>query len=236
MSVRSIQYLLASVFLVLGGWCIVSPSSVLDLAFRPEYQSDAPVVPILMGAFGAQALIAGTFAAFARFTRATFLAYGIALLPFFVFDYWFYVVEPLLTPIGLLDAVGNIVMLALCYLGWRKAGEETEARRPGAGGLGRWSLIGSACIALLALDFSALAPLPTFVNSAHAVIGVPATPLSGAGVARRTTRRVVRRSTVYVATLPPACVRTSIDGITLWRCGGTWYQRYRGRYVVVTVR
>jgi hypothetical protein len=47
------------------------------------------------------------------------VAYALVLLPFFVFDYWFYVVDPLLTSVGLLDALGNILMLALCYLGWR---------------------------------------------------------------------------------------------------------------------
>jgi len=121
-----IQQLLAAVFLGLGGWCLVSPSSVMALAITPEYQSDAPIVPILMAAFGAQAMIAGLFALFSRFTRATFLAYGLALLPFFVFDYWFYVVEPMLTVVGLLDAVGNVVMLALCYLGWRRLGEDSH--------------------------------------------------------------------------------------------------------------
>lgn len=121
MTARTIQYLLASVFFVLGGWCLLSPASVLALAIRPEYQSDAPIVPVLMGAFGAQALIAGLFAAFSVFTRRTFLAYGLALLPFFVFDYYFYAVEPMLTVVGLLDAVGNVVMLFLCWLGWRRA-------------------------------------------------------------------------------------------------------------------
>ncbi len=71
MSVRTIQYLLALVFFVLGGWCLVAPESVLELAITPQYRSDAPIVPILMAAFGAQAVIAGTFAAFTRFTRTT---------------------------------------------------------------------------------------------------------------------------------------------------------------------
>lgn len=78
-------------------------------------------MPILVGAFGAQALIAGLFAAFTRFDRRTFLAYGLGLLPFFVFDYWFYAVRPMMTWVGLLDALGNIVMLALCVAGWRAA-------------------------------------------------------------------------------------------------------------------
>lgn len=111
----------AAVFLVLGGWCLVWPASVLDLAVRPEWRSEAPIVPVLIAAFGAQAMIAGLFAATAKFTRTTFAAYGAALLPFFVFDYYFYAVEPMLTEIGLLDAVGNVVMLVLCWLGWKSA-------------------------------------------------------------------------------------------------------------------
>jgi hypothetical protein len=121
MSVRTIQYLLASVFLVLGGWCLIAPSSVLVLAITPAFRSDAPIVPIIVACFGAQAIIAGTFAAFSRFTRTTFLAYGVVLLPFFAFDYWFYAVVPMLTPVGLIDVVGNLIMLGLCVLGWRAA-------------------------------------------------------------------------------------------------------------------
>jgi hypothetical protein len=120
-SALTIQRLIAAVFLILGGWCLLLPQSVLDLAIRPDWRSDAPVVPVLVAAFGAQAVLAGLFALTARFTRTTFLVFGLALLPFFVFDYWFYVVEPMLTPIGLLDAAGNAVMLCLCYLGWRRA-------------------------------------------------------------------------------------------------------------------
>lgn len=119
MTSKQIQYALAAIFFVLGGWCLLAPGSVLMLAIRPEYRSDAAIVPVLMGAFGAQALIAGLFAAFSTFTRTTYVAYAIALLPFFAFDYWFYAVEPMLTWIGLLDAVGNVIMLGLCFLGWR---------------------------------------------------------------------------------------------------------------------
>lgn len=79
------------------------------------------------------------------------------------------------------------------------------------------------------------APSGTLISSAEARIGRPLTPLSVAGVARRTTRRVIRRSTIYVAALPAACVRTSVNGVAVWRCGGTYYQAYGGRYVVVYV-
>jgi hypothetical protein len=78
-------------------------------------------------------------------------------------------------------------------------------------------------------------PAGSIVADAEARIGRPATPGSVAGVARRTTRRVIRRSTIYVAALPRGCVTTSVNGVTVWRCGGTYYQPYGGRYVVVYI-
>lgn len=74
-----------------------------------------------------------------------------------------------------------------------------------------------------------------FIRDAQARVGRPLTPGSVAGVARRTTRRTVRRSAIYVAALPAACLKTSISGVVVWRCGGTYYQSYGGRYVVVYV-
>lgn len=70
---------------------------------------------------------------------------------------------------------------------------------------------------------------------AAAVVGRPATPISVAGAARRTTRRVIRRSTIYVATLPARCYTVVIDGISLYQCGTTYYQPYGNQYVVVYI-
>ena len=80
-------------------------------------------------------------------------------------------------------------------------------------------------------------PLPGggAVNEAEARIGRPATPGSVAGVARRTTRRTIRRSTIYRATLPRGCTTVVIEGATLHQCGGTYYQPYNNQYVVVYV-
>ena len=73
------------------------------------------------------------------------------------------------------------------------------------------------------------------VSEAQARVGRPATPGSVAGVARRSTRRAIRRTNRYVATLPKGCKTVVIEGTTLHQCGGTYYQSHSGQYVVVNV-
>ena len=72
-------------------------------------------------------------------------------------------------------------------------------------------------------------------GEAEARFGRPLTPVSVAGVARRTTRRTIRRTSIYVAALPRGCATVVIEGMTLHQCGGTYYQPYGGQYVVVNV-
>lgn len=73
------------------------------------------------------------------------------------------------------------------------------------------------------------------VPQAQAVIGRPLTPMSYAGVARRTSRRMIYATSVYAATLPAGCRTVIIEGTSLYECGGTYYQTSGSRYVVVTV-
>jgi hypothetical protein len=75
----------------------------------------------------------------------------------------------------------------------------------------------------------------SMMKEAHAVVGRPLTPVSVAGVARRTTRRVVA-TTTYVAMLPPACTVVVIEGTSLHQCGTTYYQASGTQYVVVNVQ
>ena len=71
---------------------------------------------------------------------------------------------------------------------------------------------------------------------AHARLGRrPATRVSVAGAARRTTRRRIHRTTVFVATLPRGCTTVDIDGTILNQCGGTYYQPSGSQWVVVNV-
>ena len=72
-------------------------------------------------------------------------------------------------------------------------------------------------------------------TEAEARVGRPLTPGSVAGVARRTTRRTIRRTSVYVAALPGGCTTVVIEGATLHKCGGTYYQAHNNQFVIVNV-
>lgn len=113
------QRLIAVPFLVLGAWCLFLPGMVERLGVRPEYYHGSTTTALFVGCFGAQAVLSGLFAAFSRFTRTTFAVYGVALLPFFGFNYWFVFVVPVLNEWMMLDFVCNAAMLALCVIGYR---------------------------------------------------------------------------------------------------------------------
>jgi len=72
-------------------------------------------------------------------------------------------------------------------------------------------------------------------TEAHAVVGRPATPVSVAGVARRTTRRTIVATTMYVPKPPPTATVVVIEGVTLYYDGKTYYQASGNQYVVVKV-
>jgi len=70
------------------------------------------------------------------------------------------------------------------------------------------------------------------VTEAQARVGRPLTPVSVAGTARRTTRRVIRRGAA-VAVIPAGCPYGAYYGYNLYYCGGTYYQRSGSGYVIV---
>ena len=124
-SLLLIQRLIALPFLILGSWCLLAPAMVERLVVNPDYRHFSTTSALLMGCFGSQAVLSGLFAWFSRFNRTTFLVYGIALLPFFWFNYWFVYVVPVFNRWMALDFVSNAVMLGLCVWGWRTSTTDT---------------------------------------------------------------------------------------------------------------
>lgn len=70
-------------------------------------------------------------------------------------------------------------------------------------------------------------------KEAEARIGRPLTPLSYAGVARRTSRRVARRTSVRLNALPGGCIYGPYYGANYWNCGGAYYQQQGNVYIQV---
>ena len=94
-------------------------------------------------------------------------------------------------------------------------------------------LIGCGVVILCTLVDTALHS-GIFIRDAPAGV-VRIQPVRPVAVARHTTRRVIRRTTVYVATLPRGCTTVVIEGTTLHHCGATYYMPYSSRYVVVVI-
>ena len=115
------QRLLTLPFLILGGWCLVAPAMVERLTINPGYQHLSATSALLIGCFGAQAVLGALFIAFSRWTKRTFAIYAAALLPFFWFNYYFVFEVPVLNRWMALDFVSNLTMLGLCVWGWRTA-------------------------------------------------------------------------------------------------------------------
>jgi hypothetical protein len=98
-------------------------------------------------------------------------------------------------------------------------------------------LVGALALGLIAgdIDFAGQQVSIGFfrlISEAEARVGRPATPASVAGVARRTTRRVIRRG-AYVAAIPAGCAYGAYYGYNLYYCGGTYYQKSGSGYVIV---
>ncbi|HMO74885.1 MAG TPA: hypothetical protein PKD48_06035 [Sphingopyxis sp.] len=115
------QRLLALPFLILGGWCFAAPHMVERLTINPGYQHLSTTSALLIGCFGAQAVLGGLFIAFSRWTRRTFAIYAAALLPFFWFNYYFVYEVPVLNRWMALDFAANLFILGLCLWGYRSA-------------------------------------------------------------------------------------------------------------------
>ena len=124
MTARAAQTGIAAVFLILGGWALLAPSSVIELAVTPDYRENTFLNRFTLACFGAQAVLFGIMALAVRWEARSFIVFAAALLPFFWFNYHYHYVEPVLTSIGMLDFAGNAVMLALALLGWRAARKE----------------------------------------------------------------------------------------------------------------
>lgn len=122
-----LQQGLAFIFFSLGGWCLIDPATVESLVLRPEFYVGNATSQLLMGCFGAQAILVSVLLWTSVFRPTTFLIFGIlGSIPFFVFNVYFYFIAKMFTNWMLLDFVGNLGILACGILGYRLS--KAEAR------------------------------------------------------------------------------------------------------------
>jgi hypothetical protein len=127
MKARHIQNLLGSIFLLLGMWALFFPSVVETFVLAPEYFIGSTSSALLIGCFGAQAILCSILIFCTTFSARTFLVFGLmGSLPFFVFNYYFVFILPVFTDWMLLDFVGNVGILLCGIIGWQiRLREET---------------------------------------------------------------------------------------------------------------
>ena len=124
---RRIQTLLGLIFLGLGGWVLLFASQVEALVLAPDHVMGTTASAVLLGCFGAQAVLCGTVILSAEFTARTFLVFGlVGSLPFFVFNYYFVFVVPVFSSWMLVDVAGNVGILACGLAGWRILSREAR--------------------------------------------------------------------------------------------------------------
>jgi hypothetical protein len=121
MSARTAQFLIAAVFLALGGWALFAPGNAIALAITEAYRVESFFARFAVACFGAQAVLFGLMALVTQWSARSFAVFAVLLLPFFGFNYWFHYEVPVLTSIGMLDFAGNVTMLVLAILGLRAA-------------------------------------------------------------------------------------------------------------------
>lgn len=126
------QYALAAIFIGLGSWCVLDAHGVERLVLKPEFQDLSATSGLLLGCFGAQAILVGTLVALCKFKPITFLGFGlVGSVPFFVFNWYFVFVAKMFTPFMLIDFAGNIGILACGIIGFLLMRRE-ESRAPGS--------------------------------------------------------------------------------------------------------
>ena len=131
MTARICQFLIAFVFLALGGWALLAPANVIELALTETFRDSSFILRFTLACFGAQAVMFGIMALVVKWTSRAFLVFAAVLVPFFGFNYYYHYEVPVLTSIGMLDFAGNVAMFLACIVGWRAA----KADEQDAGGI-----------------------------------------------------------------------------------------------------
>ncbi|KAJ5376669.1 hypothetical protein N7509_013555 [Penicillium cosmopolitanum] len=131
---QRIQRLMAVGYSGMGSWCLLFPSTVIGLSLVPKYATTEYTPTLLMRCFGAQATTCGVLLGTANMTPKSFVAFGLAMIPYLGFNYWFGVGpgKGVFTSLLWLDFVGNVTFCAgSFYCAWLLGRDEEEVEGGG---------------------------------------------------------------------------------------------------------
>ena len=118
---RKAQMFMGTVFTGMGLATMLFPKVTTELSFSKTFLGKEGVtepVKLVMRCFGSQATLCGLLILSSDFKADTFRNFGLAIIPYFIFDihYWR---SGALTNFGAAgDAVGNIIFAACCLAGY----------------------------------------------------------------------------------------------------------------------
>ncbi len=123
------RQIMEAAYLALGLATMALPDVMLDISVQDPSQGN-DLTRLVFQCFGFQATLCALVILTSRFRAVTYLAFAAAVIPVFVFDYWFWTVEPVLTGFGAaIDAVFNVIFVTMCWIGFqqeRRADELAE--------------------------------------------------------------------------------------------------------------
>lgn len=115
------QIFMGTVFTGMGLITLTFPHKVIEFAFTDDYLGKAGVtkpLKLTMRCFGSQATLCGVLILSSKFSADTFKIFGLAMIPYFAFDYMAWK-SGALTPLGAIgDAVGNFIFSVCCLVGY----------------------------------------------------------------------------------------------------------------------
>ena len=104
-------------YMSLGLATMLLPDAMIELSVTDPAQGNS-LTRLIFQCFGLQATLCGLVAYASEFKRSTYIVLGLAILPVFIFDYWFVAIDPVMTPFGgIADGIFNVIFVTMCAIG-----------------------------------------------------------------------------------------------------------------------
>lgn len=96
--------------------CLIHPYSVIALGFTPKYVAMSNATTYLFTrCFGAQAMTCGLLLGTSNMTAFSFTAFGLAMIPYIGWNFWFSGIGPsrgMINSLMWLDFIGNVFFMS----------------------------------------------------------------------------------------------------------------------------